>query len=226
MHECTKDSLGAMNNFPQIMRILESEYQRFPIPSVSLIAHERDPFKVLVGCLISLRTKDAVTFPAAERLFSLADTPEAMMRLSPTSVEKAIYPASFYRVKAKRIIEISRILIEEFGGKVPDDIDELLELPRVGRKTANLTVTLGYGKLGICVDSHVHQISNRLGFVNTTSPEKTEFALRKILPPRYWIKYNDFLVAFGQNVCVPVSPHCSSCKLSEYCPKIGVGKRR
>ena len=185
-----------------------------------------DPFRVLVACLLSLRTKDETTGPAAARLFALADTPEAMRRLSPHTIERAIYPVGFYRTKARVLRDVSRDLIERFGGSVPDDIDALLTLKGVGRKTANLVVTQGFNKPGICVDVHVHRISNRWGYVSTRTPEETEMALRRRLPRRYWIGYNDLLVSFGQNICLPVSPYCSRCPIRAGCPRKGVVRSR
>jgi endonuclease-3 len=189
-------------------------------------AQWHDPFRVLVACLLSLRTKDETTGPAAARLFALADTPETMRRLSARTIERAIYPVGFYRTKARVLREISRDLIARFGGTVPDDLDALLTLKGVGRKTANLVVTQGFAKPGICVDVHVHRISNRWGYVKTRTPEETEMALRRVLPRRYWIGYNDLLVSFGQNVCLPVSPRCSICPIRAGCPRHGVSRSR
>jgi len=189
-------------------------------------AQWHDPFRVLVACLLSLRTKDETTGPAAARLFARADTPEAMRRLSPRAIERAIYPVGFYRTKARVLRDVSRDLIERFGGSVPDDIDALLTLKGVGRKTANLVVTQGFNKPGICVDVHVHRISNRWGYVQTRTPQETEMALRRRLPRRYWIGYNDLLVSFGQNICLPVSPHCSRCPIRTGCPRKGVVRSR
>lgn len=186
----------------------------------------RDPFRVLIACLLSLRTKDETTGPAAERLFALADTPAVMLRLSASRIERAIFPVGFYRTKARVILGVCRDLLEHFGSRVPDTIDELLTLKGVGRKTANLVVTVGFGKPGICVDIHVHRISNRLGYVRTRAPEETEVALRARLPRRYWIGYNDLLVSFGQNVCAPVSPKCSICPVRGLCPRVGVTRSR
>ena len=186
----------------------------------------RDPFRVLIACLLSLRTKDETTGPASERLFALADTPAVMLRLSASRIERAIFPVGFYRTKARVILGVCRDLLEHFGSRVPDTIDELLTLKGVGRKTANLVVTVGFGKPGICVDIHVHRISNRLGYVRTRAPEETEVALRARLPRRYWIGYNDLLVSFGQNVCVPVSPKCSICPVRGLCPRVGVTRSR
>ncbi len=195
--------------------------------AVETVAQEsRDPFQVLVSCLISLRTKDQVTGEASARLFRLGRTPRALLALPERTIAQAIYPAGFYRTKARTIKEICRTLLESHGGKVPDDLDTLLTLKGVGRKTANLVVTVGFGKPGICVDTHVHRISNRLGIVKTRTPEETEAALRRCLPQRYWISYNDLLVAFGQNVCNPVSPRCSTCPVLARCPQIGVDRHR
>ena len=189
-------------------------------------AERRDPFRVLIACLLSLRTKDETTRPAAARLFALADTPEAMLRLPAKRIERAIFPVGFYRTKARVVLGVCRDLLERFGGQVPDDIDQLLTLKGVGRKTANLVVTQGFNKPGICVDIHVHRISNRLGYVKTKNPTETEAALRKQLPRRYWIGYNELLVSFGQNICHPVSPRCSGCPVRPRCARVGVTRSR
>jgi endonuclease III len=181
---------------------------------------------VLIACLLSLRTKDETTGPAAARLFALAETPVTMLRLTPSQIERAIFPVGFYRTKARVILGVCRDLLGRFGGRVPDEIDALLTLKGVGRKTANLVVTQGFNKPGICVDIHVHRISNRLGYVRTRNPEKTEEALRASLPRRYWIGYNDLLVSFGQNICQPVSPKCSECPVSGSCARVGVIRSR
>lgn len=186
----------------------------------------RDPFRVLIACILSLRTQDTTTGPAAERLFALAATPAAMLRLTPRRIERAIFPVGFYRTKARVIRSICRDLLDRFGGRVPDTLDDLLTLKGVGRKTANLVVTMGYGKPGICVDTHVHRISNRLGYLRTRTPEETEMALRAKLPRRYWIGYNDLLVGFGQNVCTPLSPRCSVCPVRALCRRVGVTASR
>jgi endonuclease III len=186
----------------------------------------RDPYQVLIACLLSLRTKDETTGPAARRLFALADTPQAMLTLTLAQIERAIYPVGFYKTKAQTVREVSRVLIEQYAGRVPDEIDELLTLKGVGRKTANLVVTQGFGKPGICVDTHVHRISNRWGYVQTKTPEETEMALRAKLPRQYWIEYNDLLVAFGQTLCHPTSPKCSECPVVRHCAKVGVMRSR
>jgi endonuclease III len=186
----------------------------------------RDPFRVLIACILSLRTQDRTTDAAAARLFRVADTPEALLRLTPRKIAALIYPVGFYRTKARVIKTIARDLLTRFRGRVPDDLDALLTLKGVGRKTANLVVTIGYGKPGICVDTHVHRISNRFGYVRTRTPEDTEMALRRKLPPRYWIGYNDLLVTFGQNVCAPISPKCSLCPVRALCRRVGVTTSR
>jgi len=211
----------------KVIEIIKSECKNFEKPIVTEIAQrDRNPYKVLIGCILSLRTKDEVTSRAAERLFSKASNPYNMMNLSKGEIAELIYPAGFYNVKSENIIKISKILIDKYGGKTPDNIDELLDLPGVGRKTANLVLTVGYNKPGICVDTHVHRISNRLGFVKTKTPEKTEFELRKKLPLKHWIIYNDLLVTYGQNICKPVSPLCSQCKANHLCEKNKVTKSR
>lgn len=215
-------------NTSGIIKILRKESRKFRSPSVTRIskADANKPFRVLVSCIISLRTKDQVTSKASERLFRLADTPEGMLKLDAKDIEKTIYPAAFYRVKAGNIKKVCSILIDRYGGQVPDSIDELLGLPNVGRKTANIVITQAYGKYGIAVDTHVHRVSNRLGIVKSRKPEETEFSLMKTLPKKHWIEWNDLLVALGQNVCVPVSPWCSRCAVRPYCKRVGVVKSR
>ena len=211
----------------RMIRILQRTCRQWnPTALIAVAQDSRDPFQVLISCLISLRTKDEVTAEASARLFRLARTPRAMLILSSAQIARAVYPAGFYRTKAKTIKGICRTLLEKHGGEVPDDLDTLLSLKGVGRKTANLVINVGFGKPGICVDTHVHRISNRLGIVSTRTPEKTEFALRHLLPRRHWIPYNDLLVTFGQNVCKPISPLCSTCPIDRLCPRIGVGKHR
>ena len=216
-------------SIPKIIEILKEEYKRFDEPIVSQIAYDvraASPFKVLISTIISLRTKDDVTKAASFKLFAVADTADELMKLPAEEIRSLIFPAGFYKTKAQTIIDVSRTIAEKYDGVVPDEIDELLKLKGVGRKTANLVVTLGYGKLGICVDTHVHRISNRFGYVSTKTPEETEFALRKKLPKKFWIVYNDLLVSYGQNLCKPISPFCSQCKISNYCERIGVIKSR
>lgn len=207
----------------KILRILKKEYPKWKAPIVTFIKNSRGtPYKILISTILSLRTKDDTTTGAVVRLFEKAVTPEEMMRLKEKEIRQLIYPVGFYKTKAKRILEISKMLIEQYRSIVPDTIDELLKFPGVGRKTANLVVTLGYDKPGICVDTHVHRISNRFDYVRTKTPEKTEYALREKLPLKWWIPYNDILVAFGQTICQPVSPLCSGCPVAALCPRIGV----
>lgn len=209
------------------MEILNEAVRNWQTPAVTIVSQrEGDPFKVLVSCILSLRTQDRTTGPASARLFALAATPEKMVELSPEEIEQAIYPVGFYRTKSITILNICRTLLDSYQGNVPNDLDELLKLKGVGRKTANLVITLGFGKDGICVDTHVHRICNRWGYVQTKTPEETEFALRKKLPRRYWLAINDLLVTFGQNLCTPVSPKCSSCPLAKMCDRVGVRKSR
>ncbi len=210
-----------------IVRTLKREVERWDPTAVGQVAEDsHDPFRILISCLLSLRTKDEVTGGASARLFRLADTPATMLQLRERTIARLIYPVGFYRTKAKVIRGVCRSLIEEYEGRVPDDIDELLKLKGVGRKTANLVVSVGYGKPGICVDTHVHRISNRWGYVKTRTPEETEQALRRKLPRRYWIVFNDLLVSFGQNVCKPISPLCSRCPVERYCAKVRVTRSR
>jgi endonuclease-3 len=211
----------------EAISILREAVKKWRVPAVTIVSQrEGDPFKVLISCILSLRTQDRTTGAASARLFALADTPERMARLDREVIEKAIYPVGFYRNKAAQILEICRVLPDRYEGRVPDEIDELLKFKGVGRKTANLVVTLGFGKPGICVDTHVHRICNRWGYVGTQSPEETEFALRDKLPREYWLIINDLLVTFGQNQCLPVSPRCSICPVHHLCDRVGVAKSR
>ena len=185
-----------------------------------------DPFRTLIGCEISLRTKDEVTGAASERLFRLARTPRTMLRLSACRIARTIYPAGFYRTKARHIIGICRALIARHRGRVPANQAALLALPGVGLKTANLVLSHAFAVPAICVDTHVHRISNRLGLVRTKTPDETEAALSRVLPRRFWIRWNGWLVGYGKRVCQPVSPLCSRCRLRPLCPRRGVGHSR
>ncbi len=210
-----------------IVKILKKELDLGEMPIVSHLAEsERDPFVILMSTLLSLRTKDEVTAEATDRLFALASTPEEMLKVSETKIAKAIYPVGFYRVKAKTVHHICRELIDRFASKVPDNLYDLLSIKGIGRKTANLVITLAYGKDGICVDTHVHRISNRLGYVVTKTPDETEMALRAKLPRKHWIIYNTLLVFFGRKICKPISPMCSACPIRRYCDRVGVGISR
>ena len=209
-----------------LVGVLSEVRSRVQPTTLATVERSRDPFRVLVACVISLRTKDAVTAAASARLFAVASTPAAVAALPEEEIARLIFPAGFYRTKAKQIREIARRIAEEHDGRVPPDREALLAFPGVGRKTANLVLGLGFAIPAICVDTHVHRVSNRLGLVRTTTPAETEAALEQVLPERHWIDINDLLVTFGQNVCVPVSPFCSSCPLSLRCPRVGVTRSR
>ena len=203
----------------KIMKELLKVTKSMPMPVVTEIklATNRDAYKILISTMLSLRTKDSTTRDASMRLFEKAGNPKDMLKLSEEKIAKLIYPVGFYRVKAKNILEVSKTIIDDYNGKVPDEIDELLKLRGVGRKVANLVVTEAFDKYGICVDTHVHRISNRFGYVSTKKPEQTEFTLRKKLPKEYWRVYNDTLVIYGQNICKPINPMCDKCSVSKYC---------
>lgn len=198
------------------------------VPAVTRISQQenRDPFLVLIGTLLSLRTKDDVTEKALSALTAKARTPQQLMRIPEKQLQKLIYPVGFYRTKSRVLLGVSRTLLEKYNGIVPDSMDELLSIKGVGRKTANLVLNEAFGKPGICVDTHVHRISNRMGIVCTRNPHETERALEKVLPVQYWIIYNTLLVTFGQKICKPVSPLCSTCPLSHMCRKEGVTRNR
>jgi endonuclease-3 len=212
----------------EVIKVLRQSVQAWQPALVDDMAQNEkaSPYEVLIATILSLRTKDTLTAQIAPKLFALANKPQAMVRHSPETIAEVIYPVGFYRNKAKSILAISQELLDKYDGRVPDELDELLELPGVGRKTANLVLTAGYNKPGICVDIHVHRISNRWGYVQTKTPEKTEFALREKLPQEYWIEYNALLVPFGQNLCTPVSPWCSRCPVSQFCERVGVERSR
>ncbi len=210
-------------NIDTVVSRIREQMRDLPDPSVTLVGKRwKSPFLVLISCIMSLRTKDETTLPASERLFAIAETPQEMIRLTPRQIEKAIYPVGFYKTKARTILGICRDILEKYGGKVPDDIDTLMQMKGVGRKTANLVLTEGFGIPAMCVDTHVHRISNRFGYVTTKNPEETEAALRKKLPKKHWIDYNALLVTWGQNVCKPVSPLCSACSVNKQCARVGV----
>ena len=210
----------------RIVQTLKERYYKDSSALADVSSRTRDPFKVLISCLLSLRTKDEVTAEASKRLFARAGTPEEMVQLTEEEIETLIYPVGFYHRKAEQLLEISRVLIDKYNSRVPDEISELLSFKGVGRKTANIVVTMGYNKLGVAVDTHVHRISNRLGLVKTKTPEQTEFALRDILPEKHWIVFNHLLVMHGQNICTPISPKCSICPITAYCERVGVTRFR
>lgn len=186
---------------------------------VELMEQFQDPYLVLIGCILSLRTNDKTTYPATLKMLKLAKTPQAMMNVSVEDLAQAIYPVGFYENKARQIIELSRQIVKELDGKVPDEIDDLIKFNGVGRKTANLVLAKGFNKPAICVDVHVHRIFNRLGYIKTKTPEETEFALREKLPLKHWLNINTLMVTHGQNVCKPKNPNCTQCPIAEWCKK-------
>ncbi|WP_342349348.1 endonuclease III [uncultured Nitrospira sp.] len=209
------------------LRLVKKAIKPFPAPILGHLAEQGcDPFKILIACVLSLRTRDQATAEASRRLFAISSDPYSMSEMQVKKIEETIFPVSFFRVKARQIKALSQMICRDFHGKAPDTIEALLSLPGVGRKTANLVVTLAYGMPGICVDTHVHRICNRWGYVGTKTPDETEQSLRVKLPRRCWISLNGLLVSFGQNICTPISPWCGTCSLSRYCPKIGVLSRR
>ena len=210
-----------------VVRILREDVAQWKTPAVTIVAEDsHNPFFVLISCLLSLRTKDETTSAAFARLKKRARTPQGMLKISQSELAQIIYPVGFYNQKAKTIHEISRVILDTYDGRVPNTVEELICLKGVGRKTANLVVTLGYHLPGICVDTHVHRICNRWNYVQTKTPDQTEFALRQKLPQEYWIEFNDWLVTYGQNLCTPLSPKCSLCRLSPFCARRGVTKSR
>ena len=216
-----------ITTFIKAWPILKKQVKTLQLPWLeNFAALDRDPFTVLISCILSLRTQDKTTGAASERLFKLASTPETLSRLSVKTIEKAIYPVGFYRVKATTIRAISRELVKKHDSQVPDTLEGLLALKGVGRKTANLVLTRGFNKYGICVDTHVHRITNRWGLVTTKHPDETELALREILPKRFWKELNGVLVAFGQNICKPLSPFCSQCRIIDFCVARNVRRKR
>lgn len=207
--------------------ILQETMPQFQQPLIFEMASEqRNPFRILIATILSLRTRDTLTAVVAPRLFAEADQPASMIALGEKRIAELIYPVGFYNAKAHSIVEVCRLLIERHAGQVPADLDALLALPGVGRKTANLVLTMGFDLPGICVDTHVHRICNIWGYVHTKTPDHTELALREKLPHQYWIPINGWLVALGQNICIPTSPRCSICPLTHLCPKIGVTRSR
>ncbi len=209
----------------KVLQILKERYQD-QISALRAISNTRDPYLTLISCLLSLRTKDEVTAGASKRLFALAKTPVDMLQLKKGDIERAIYPVGFYRRKSEQILAISHTLVANYDSKVPAELEELLKLKGVGRKTANIVITMAYNKPGIAVDTHVHRISNRLGLVATRDPYQTELALQKALAKQHWKVLNELLVLHGQTICTPISPKCSICPISEYCEQIGVTRFR
>ncbi len=215
-------------NMSAVHKILSEEFKKYPsVPVVDLIqVQTKDPFKVLVATILSARTNDRTTVNACKRLFAKVKKQSDLKKLSENEIQKLIYPVGFYKNKAGFLKELPIVLKNEFNGKVPDNVDDLLKLPGVGRKTANLVVAIGFDKPAICVDVHVNRIMNRLGYVKTKNPFETEMALRKKLPIRYWTTINSILVAHGQHICKPISPFCSKCRIRIYCNRVGVKSGR
>lgn len=207
-------------NIDKIVALLKQDFENHKEKHsefVDFMENAKNPYIVLTCCILSLRTNDKTTIKSARRMLEVASTPEDMVKLSSDELSKLIYPVGFYQNKAQQIIELSKILIEKYNSKVPDEIEELVKFKGVGRKTANLVLTKGFNKPAICVDVHVHRISNRLGYVKTKTPDETEMALREILPKKYWIDFNTLLVNHGQNTCKPQKPNCSDCLINKYC---------
>jgi endonuclease-3 len=219
-----------IENLDKIFKLLKEELSKYQLPRISQEKWKeinRNPFTTLVSCILSLRTKDNVTDKAAINLLKHYDTPDKILLLSEDKIRSLIYPVGFYKTKSKKIKEISRLIIEKYDGKVPDDFNELLTLPGVGRKTANIVMVYGHKKDGsLPIDTHCHRIPNRLGWVETKKPEETEIAMKEILPRKYWNEFNSLFVLFGQKICVPISPFCSRCPVEHYCHKIGVKNHR
>lgn len=209
--------------FDQIYKILEARFKEFPTPVVDFIeVQTKDPFKILVATILSARTKDGVTTKVVKELFKVVDKAEDFNNFSTAELEKLLYPVGFYKHKASYLKALPQVLQEEFNNIIPEEIDELIKLPGVGRKTANLVRAIAFKKPAVCVDIHVHRIFNRLGMVRTKNPLETEMTLRKELPVKYWIHFNSYFVAFGQNLCTPRSPKCSECPIHDGCSRIGV----
>ena len=215
------------SDWDNLVTILRAIAKNVETPTVFDFSYRNStPFQILISTIISLRTRDPVTFSSSKKLFAVAPDPHTISKMDTSEISELIYPAGFYKRKAENIRNIAEILLNKHNGLVPGNLEDLLELPGVGRKTANLTLGLSFGIPALCVDTHVHRIPNRMGWVETKTPEKTEFALVKILPKIYWIEINELLVAFGQTICTPVSPRCSQCPFKETCSKKGVDKSR
>jgi endonuclease III len=212
-----------MINIAKVYDVLAKEYEKYRAPVVDLVeAQTKDPFKILLATILSARTKDTTTSEVVNAMFEYIHTPEDLAKYTREEIEEMIYPVGFFRNKAKSLHKLPEVLKNKFNDRVPEEIDDLLQLPGVGRKTANLVRTIAFRKPAICVDVHVHRISNRLGYVQTKTPLETEMKLREILPEKYWLNYNSYLVAFGQNHCTPRNPKCSTCPISAECERIGV----
>jgi len=214
-------------DFEKINIVLKEHFEQNKLPVIDLMAvSQSSPYRLLVAAVLSTRTKDETTSAAAKRLFEIADNFDDLQKLSAQDIEKAVFPVGFYREKARYLLKIADVIKQKFGGEIPQTVEELIQLPGVGRKVANLVVAVAFKKPAVCVDTHVHRIFNRLGFLQTKNPEQTEAALRKKLPQKYWISVNGYMVSYGQDVCTPISPKCSVCKIAPFCKKVGVVKSR
>jgi endonuclease III len=209
-----------------VLDILTDYFKEFETPTVRRTSETKDPFKILISCLLSLRTQDKNTEKASNQLFAVAQTPKEILKLSDKKLQKLIFSSGHYIKKAGVLKHVSKVILEEFNGKVPDTEEELLSIKGIGRKTANIVLCFAFNKNVIPVDTHLHRLPNRLGWVKTKNPEETEFALMKVIPKEYWKELNTLLIKFGKNVCLPISPYCSRCPVSKYCKKIGVEKSR
>lgn len=223
-----KEQDNQKNRAITIIELLRIATKDMVEPAATTVTRQygRNPFLILVSCILSLRTKDSVSLPASQRLFAHAQTPQALLQMPPATIQKLIYPTGFYRQKTKQLLAICALLLKNYDGAVPHNHEELMALPGVGPKTANLVLSEGFNIPAICVDTHVHRISNRLGLVQTKTPEQTEEALKKLLSTQYWSEFNTLMVMWGQNICTPISPKCSICPLLPLCPQIGVTKHR
>jgi len=216
-----------MKNIPHVIKILRKWSIPYGLPTLRSTHKEKDPFKTLIACLLSLRTQDKNTGKTSAALFKVADTPEKILKISIKQLEKLIYSSGYYRNKAKTIKHVSKVILEEYGGKVPSSTDELIKIKGIGRKTAAITRVFGFGKADcIPTDVHVHVIANRLGWVKTKTPEQTEQELMKIVPKMYWFELNTLFVLFGKNICITISPLCSKCPIRKYCKRAGVKRSR
>ena len=221
--QSTGNSTSRPTNINAIHTALKKEFEKHKMPVVELIqVQTRDPFKVLISTILSSRTKDAITAAASGRLFAIVNSVKDLAEVPQKKIKKLIYPVGFYKNKARQLKELPGVLSNLYNGKIPQTVEELIRLPGVGRKTANLVVSVGFNKPAICVDTHVHRITNRLGYVETKTPFETEMRLREILPKRFWITFNSFLVSFGQNLCFPINPKCSQCPIYKLCNRVNV----
>ena len=211
---------------PVIIKTLQKWAEDYEHPTLRRSSRERNPYKTLIACLLSLRTQDKNTDKTSRELFKVADTPEGILKIPQKKLEKIIYSSGYYKNKAKTIKHVSKVILEKYNGKVPSELDELMSIKGVGRKTANIVLVYGHNKEGLPIDVHCSRIPNRLGWIKTKNANETEQVLRKILPKQYWNKFNDLFVKFGQNICVPVSPYCSKCPINKYCKKVDVKTSR